>query len=517
MSKRKADGHGASSSSTSGPERLISLRATSFASQSALNSILADVKSGGAPDSFSRASQYRARKDLCHTETPYGKLVTQRTLEVTRGKPITVAFLNPFAFIHYCCERSKNYSVIMLNALDRNPSSPSNPWHIVLYQDGVDPGDGLAKNKSRHEFVFYWSFLEFGMAVLCHEEVWGTATVMRTVMAKRLPGGVTELTHRVLEQFHNDEHDMRITGVNILCQGSQNRHRIFGKVRVLMSDIPALTEMLSSKGHGALKPCACCQNATHHKPPGGAVPIHVYSEYCVQITDTNIENFKQHTNESLRQVATKLQELKVTKSGGVLEHLETNVYGYTWTPWSIIANARFGIDAADAIMFDWAHLYVSDGLADVEFGEYMKAMHVATTQGGIGHTCTYSTLGDYLKGWKWPKSRGSPLHLFEPEKTKRFIKSGDFNCSASEFLSLAPLIKRFLERVVMPQVESIPGLRLKTESMIAVLKVLDILQKCKLKGAVTPDKLRTAIKTHLDLFKACHDVSDMRPKHHYPH
>jgi hypothetical protein len=166
-------------------------------------------------------------------------------------------------------------------------------------------------------------------------------------------------------------------------------------------------------------------------------------------------------------------------------------------------------------MFDWAHLYVSDGLADVEFGEYMKAMHVATTQGGIGHTCTYSTLGDYLKGWKWPKSRGSPLHLFEPEKTKRFIKSGDFNCSASEFLSLAPLIKRFLERVVMPQVESIPGLRLKTESMIAVLKVLDILQKCKLKGAVTPDKLRTAIKTHLDLFKACHDVSDMRPKHHY--
>ena len=88
-------------------------------------------------------------------------------------------------------------------------------------------GMGWQKNKSRHEVVFYWSFLEFGMDVLCHEEVWGTATVMRTTMAKRLPGGVTELTHRVLEQFHNDAHDMNITGVNILCQGSQHRHKIF--------------------------------------------------------------------------------------------------------------------------------------------------------------------------------------------------------------------------------------------------------------------------------------------------
>ena len=255
--------------------RVLDLKAKSFATASALASILSSVSEEGLPDAFSRASQYRARKDLCETSNYYGQLTTTQTLQLQGGKDITVGFQNPFAFLHHCCEHSQSYAAIVQNAVDEHPPSLSSPWHIILYQDGVDPSDGLAKNKSRHLVVFYWSFLEFGMDALCHEEVWATATVMRTNKAKKLPGGITELTHRVVEQFHQDVHDMSVTGVNVLLPGKQTHSKLIGNVQILMSDVPALTEMLSSKGHKGLKPCPVCKNATHHhQPPGGAVPIH---------------------------------------------------------------------------------------------------------------------------------------------------------------------------------------------------------------------------------------------------
>ena len=115
---------------------------------------------------------YRARKELCYTNTPYGPLIRQVTLNRI-GKPdVNVGFQNPMAFLHYQCENSDHFAAIMRDAIQVHPPTPSTPWSIILYQDGVDPGDGLAKNKSRHSVVFYWSFAEFGLDVLAHEEVW---------------------------------------------------------------------------------------------------------------------------------------------------------------------------------------------------------------------------------------------------------------------------------------------------------------------------------------------------------
>ena len=84
-------------------------------------------------------------------------------------------------------------------------------------------------------------------------------------------------------------------------------------------------------------------------------------------------------------------------------------------------------------------------------------------------------------------------------------------CTASEFLTLAPIIKRFLERVVKPQ-----GIKLAhVESMIAVLEVLELLQACKVEGLVSKADLRRAIENHLVKFKAAYGGDAMKPKHHY--
>jgi len=82
-------------------------------------------------------------------------------------------------------------------------------------------------------------------------------------------------------------------------------------------------------------------------------------------------------------------------------------------------------------------------------------------------------------------------------------------------MTLAPVIKRFLESVVMPSLREADNLKVYVESMIAVLDVIDLLQGCKIKGSVTPQELMDAIKKHLDLFKRAYGEDAMRPKHHY--
>ena len=152
----------------------------SYVSQSALSNILRDIGQFGLPSTYSRASIQRSRTALAQTETPcYGALMIRQEFEVAGsnkkvGKTVEAAMLNPFSFLHYVCEHSARYSRIILETLERHPCSPSDPWSIVIYQDGVDPGDGLVKEKGRHSVVFYWTFLEFGTMQLCHEEMWAT-------------------------------------------------------------------------------------------------------------------------------------------------------------------------------------------------------------------------------------------------------------------------------------------------------------------------------------------------------
>ena len=102
------------------------------------------------------------------------------------------------------------------------------PLTIVLYQDGVDPGDGLVKDKARHSICFYWTFLEFGMINLCHEELWVAGMIARTRKAKSIHGGVGELTYILMEQFHPDNgNDMLVNGVVVNGVGHHRVHSVW--------------------------------------------------------------------------------------------------------------------------------------------------------------------------------------------------------------------------------------------------------------------------------------------------
>ena len=295
--------HSAMASSSSKRPRdnieLISLGRASYASHSAISKLLAHVSEHGVPETYDRSAQFRARKAVRREDVSgYGPLVVDRTMPLSSGGTTTGAFQNPLAAFAYHCKHSDHFCKIVQQAAAAHPPSAMNPWSVIIYQDGVDPSDGLAKNHSRKSTVFYWSFAEFGLRALCHEEAWLTICVSRWSNTQKLAGGAATLFQTVCDLFFGDTHNLMVAGVSAEMKDGSRIH-VFGKANILLADIPALKECTACKGHSGLFCCPKCLNASQDK---GGVPLHLVSRKAVHITEFRLKKFKELTLEDLHTI-----------------------------------------------------------------------------------------------------------------------------------------------------------------------------------------------------------------------
>ena len=61
------------------------------------------------------------------------------------------------------------------------PCAPSCRWHLIVYFDETTPGDLLRLDNKRKTMGIYASVLEFGPAILRHEQAWIPLAVMRSI------------------------------------------------------------------------------------------------------------------------------------------------------------------------------------------------------------------------------------------------------------------------------------------------------------------------------------------------
>lgn len=182
--------------------------------------------------------------------------------------------------------------------------------------------------------------------------------------------------------------------------------------------------------------------------------------------------------------------------------LREQVCGYAWTPYSIIVNEQFRLKVASAVMYDWAHCYVCDGLVDAEFGTLMHILRQTR--------CTYAELGKYVGMWTFPKSLPVLSRLFGATEIRNALRKASFTCTASEMLTLAPVLARYMSHVCSPRGEHLEHI----ESLRAGLHVLEILQDVK-RRVVSKERLQAAIHAHLQKYVAAYGRDAVRPKHHY--
>ena len=250
-----------------------------------------------------------------------------------------------------------------------------------------------------------------------------------------------------------------------------------------------------------------CLNAAHHAAKE-SIPWHVLTDQCVSTTTLDLTKFTKLTREVLHEIARRLSASYADfQSGRITKdefELQQKIRGWNYTPANVILNARFDLDLPMIIMVDWAHVYVHDGLADVEFGLGMHTLQKHSKKG-----TGYTELGNYVQLFTLPKSAPKVAHLFHEDKKHNNYKNKKFSSNGSEFLTLAPILHRYLA-MVRSRGEQVDVI----DSMLACLAVVMLLLALKT-GTVTAATLNLAIITHLALFHSVWGDTYIRPKHHY--
>ena len=123
--------------------QLVQYGRISFVTQSGLADLITEVNRDGTPPHSSRATQYRARKNVCSTETEYGTIVNTVPVLTKDGTSMGIGVHNPLATLSHLAATSDDYSTILRRSVTRHRPSPSSPWHLIIYQDGIDPGDSV--------------------------------------------------------------------------------------------------------------------------------------------------------------------------------------------------------------------------------------------------------------------------------------------------------------------------------------------------------------------------------------
>ena len=164
--------------------------------------------------------------------------------------------------LHCALEKSGYLASLVAHRHQCMPSTPSKPWHIVMYSDEVTPGNQLAHRNSRKSQCIYWSFLELG-PYLSNELCWFTCGVLRSCQCPSLSELYKEIVHMFFPRF---------SGGFLIATPSISLH-LFATYGCSLADEGALHATYLSKGSAGYKCCVCCQNVfdgaapTKHTPP----------------------------------------------------------------------------------------------------------------------------------------------------------------------------------------------------------------------------------------------------------
>ena len=202
-------------------QRLLELRYTlPHMSQSVLAAVCRAAEAGGLPASVTRHTIKDARDEAASQMAPYGAL--NCTVEAPRlsGRPLQLELQDPLPML-YASAALPPFAKLLKESLRRKPSSPTEPWHLIMYSDEVTPGNVLAYDHKRKIVACYFSFAEFGYAV-SDEEAWFCPAILRSSVVKTLAGDVTALMSSVLmRMFDPPKHDASTTRVMLDLHGGE--------------------------------------------------------------------------------------------------------------------------------------------------------------------------------------------------------------------------------------------------------------------------------------------------------
>ena len=143
----------------------------------------AGLLAGESTERELRRSMQHATEKHANTMTPYGRVVQEVRLDSPQLK--TWEICHPFAMLWYLTSISANFADMM-----RRCVSSGKPLRLVIYADGLVPGNPFRPEKSRKLECIYWTFVDWPGWLLSRTFTWPCLSIIRSSVVDDLEGGM---------------------------------------------------------------------------------------------------------------------------------------------------------------------------------------------------------------------------------------------------------------------------------------------------------------------------------------
>ena len=365
----------------------------------------------------------------------------------------------------------------------------------------------MSYNNLRKTWCLYYSFLNFGWAALSGEAAWFIGTVVRSSTVQMLKGGLSAIAGEFLRLMFRTEHCVMTGGFTLQLKNGRVV-RIWARLTCNVSDEAALKTFWKCKGAGGLKLCLLCLNCVDC---GSDLWFFDATGRLIPHTCPNIGQFIPHTKESVMTVLEHLKHVKSNTPGSLQE--QEKFHGWLEPTHNLLMTLDIGplLDPSTQTCFDWAHCFLIHGIFNRQMYELLKAIAPLTTS---------TEIEGYMQLWRWPKrlegKAVSGKQAFSEKRLKNSNNAKTFNASASEGLSIYPVMAHYLRRHCLPafnrsgEAQAIQH----CEAFFALCHVLDLLMHVH-DDKVTPDLLGKALADHADAFVTLLGPAACLPKNHF--
>ena len=468
---------------------------SSYVSVSGLANILKEVRDHGMPKKIGRSSIKRARD----AEMPQD-IFTTVELDMLDGSQRKFPAVDPSVQLQHLASTNEGFGEFLLSKLEMHPSDADHAWKIAIYSDEITPGDPLVANE-RKLVCFYFSFAEFD-AALGSETLWFHLMSLRSIHLEQIKGGWSQVFEKACRLFFRSPLDMSL-GLMLRPKGCDVR-LLFARIGLVIGDEQALKMCFGFKGASGMKCCALCMNITLRHLQ---VADHDDSNWMVPRTETDISKMVFATSQSILDNVAALEAKAGRTSKAKFEKMEMSL-GLNHVPEGPLSSPCFlnhlRGTLVDIISFDWMHCFLVSGLWNSEMGLLLQALKEHAN-------IRPSDCHEFLSQFSWPNAqegRGTTGRKVLKKHTE-----GELKCSASEGLSLYPIIRHMLAELVGNHPE--PIVQGAIASYYSLADVLDLLVKNRLEQDISPVTLQTAITKYLQLRVGVYGPEHLPPKGHF--
>ena len=293
---------------------------------------------------------------------------TKVDLAAEGGQTVAIYILNLYLLWEHLASQCRAFADVLLTLHQQD-------LHFIVYHDEITPGNVLKPESGTKAHAFYIGAKQMGK-LLSSESMWFVATVVRSLDAKIIQGKLAAVTAAVCKHFRHLRHGHAFHTYNVF---------VYGAVRHLLADTPALAFSFGAKTYAGRKVCFKCANIVAKwvalGPSDKAAGLrHVSAPWpeCQPLTDNEIYE---------------IVELLRAEAGhrpqSYMNSLESNL-GYNHTPFCLwLDKEARELLPPSRCHFDWVHIFYSQGIA---------SQHIFQLQGKLSASgWSPATIHDFAK------------------------------------------------------------------------------------------------------------------------